>query len=115
MQLTTYFGLGVLGVVALVVGLRLLLLSSRTRRLPEFLIGLAVLSGVILRRGPLAAALALGFLPETLQVGLSMGGRFMLAICCLWSCVSFVDTYKLWSEGVHDAEESFSLPGGAAA
>jgi hypothetical protein len=32
-----------------------------------------------------------------------------------WSCLSFVDTYKLWSEGVHDAEESFPLPAGAAA
>jgi hypothetical protein len=26
-----------------------------------------------------------------------------------------VDTYKLWSEGVHDAEESSPLPAGAAA
>jgi hypothetical protein len=32
-----------------------------------------------------------------------------------WSCLSFVDTYKLWSEGVDDAEESSSLPAGAAA
>jgi len=26
-----------------------------------------------------------------------------------------VDTFRLWSEGVHDAEESCSLPAGAAA
>jgi hypothetical protein len=32
-----------------------------------------------------------------------------------WSCLSFVDTFKLWTEGVYDAEESSSLPAGAAA
>jgi hypothetical protein len=32
-----------------------------------------------------------------------------------WSCLSFVDTFRLWSEGVHDAEEQASLPAGAAA
>ena len=32
-----------------------------------------------------------------------------------WICLSFVDTFKLWSEGVHDAEESSPLPAGAAA
>lgn len=33
----------------------------------------------------------------------------------LWSCLSFVDTFKLWGEGVYDAEESSALPAGAAA
>jgi len=28
---------------------------------------------------------------------------------------SFVDTFRLWSEGVYDAEEPTSLPAGAAA
>lgn len=32
-----------------------------------------------------------------------------------WSCLSFVDTFRLWTEGVYDAEESPSLPAGAAA
>jgi tetratricopeptide (TPR) repeat protein len=32
-----------------------------------------------------------------------------------WSCLSFVDTFKLWAEGVYDAEKSPSLPAGAAA
>lgn len=32
-----------------------------------------------------------------------------------WSCLSFVDAFTLWSEGVYDAEESTSLPAGAAA
>jgi len=32
-----------------------------------------------------------------------------------WSCLSFVDTFKLWREGVYDAEESSPLPAGAAA
>ena len=32
-----------------------------------------------------------------------------------WSWLSFVDTFRLWSEGVYDAEESTALPAGAAA
>jgi hypothetical protein len=32
-----------------------------------------------------------------------------------WSCLGFVDTCKLWREGVYDAEKSPSLPAGAAA
>ena len=40
-------------------------------------------------------------------------GSLMLTL--LWSCLSFVDTFKLWREGVYDAEESSSLPAGAAA
>ena len=38
-----------------------------------------------------------------------------LAFSEVWSCLSFVDTFKLWSEGVYDAEKSPSLPAGATA
>ena len=82
-QLISLLGLGVFGVVSLVVALRLLLLASRTRQLPEFLIGLSFLSGGILGRAPIAAALSAESLPEMLRVGLFMGGRFMLVICCV--------------------------------
>ena len=41
MQLISSLCLGVLGLVSLAVALRLLLLASRTRQLPEFLIGFA--------------------------------------------------------------------------
>jgi len=83
MQIISFFGLGVFGLVSLVVALRLLLLASRTRQLPEFLIGLSFLAGGVLGRGPVGAAVSADSLPETLRVGLYMGGRFMLVICCL--------------------------------
>lgn len=82
MQLVSFFGLGVFGIVSLVVALRLLLLASRTRQLPEFLIGLSLLTGGVLGRAPIAAGASIESLPETLRVGLYMGGRFMLVICC---------------------------------
>jgi hypothetical protein len=34
---------------------------------------------------------------------------------CGWTCLSFVDTCKLWREGVYDAEESTAVSAGAAA
>jgi hypothetical protein len=82
-QLVAFFGLGVFGVVSLVVALRLLLLASRTRQLPEFLIGLSLLTGGVLGRAPIAAGASADSLSETLRVGLYMGGRFMLVICCV--------------------------------
>ncbi len=82
MQLVAFFALGVFGVVSLIVALRLLRLASRTRQLPEFLIGLAFLSAGVLGRGPITAGVLAVSLPEALRVGLYMGGRFMLVICC---------------------------------
>lgn len=82
-QWISLLGLGVFGAISLAVALRLLLLASRTRQLPEFLIGVSFLTGGILGRGPIAAALSVESLPETLRVGLLMGGRFMLAVCGL--------------------------------
>ncbi len=82
MQLISFFCLGVFGVVSLAVGLRLLLLASRTRQLPEFLIGISLLTGGVLGRAPIALGASVDSLPEALRVGLYMGGRFMLVICC---------------------------------
>jgi hypothetical protein len=45
MQMISFSGLGVFALVSLAVALRLLLLSARTRQLPEFLIGLSFLTG----------------------------------------------------------------------
>jgi len=73
-QLISFFGLGAFGVVSLVVALRLLLLARRTRQLPEFLIGLSLLTGGLLGRAPIAAGASLDSLPEILRVGLYMGG-----------------------------------------
>lgn len=83
MQLISFFCLGAFGLVSLAVALRLLLLASRTRQLPEFLIGLSFLTGGALGRGLVAAGVSADSLPEALRVGLYMGGRFMLVICCL--------------------------------
>jgi hypothetical protein len=83
MQMISFFGLGVFGLVSLAVALRLLLLSSHSRQLPEFLIGLSFLTGGVLGRGLVAMGLSADSLPEVLRVGLYMGGRFMLVICCL--------------------------------
>jgi hypothetical protein len=82
LQLVAFFGLGAFGLVSLVVASRLLLLASRTRQLPEFLIGLSLLTGGVLGRAPIAAGASIDSLPETLRVGLYMGGRFMMVICC---------------------------------
>jgi hypothetical protein len=82
-QLLSFFGMGVFGVVSLVVAVRLLLLAGRTRELPEFLIGLCFLTGGVLGRAPIAIGASVPALPETLRIGLYMGGRFLLVICCL--------------------------------
>lgn len=83
MQLVSHLCLGIFGLVSLVVALRLLLLANRTRQLPELLIGLAFLTGGILGRGPIAAGMLATSLPETLRVGLFMGGRFLMVVCAL--------------------------------
>ncbi len=88
MALASHVCLGIFGVVSLVVGMRLLLLARRTRQLPEFLIGLAFLTGGILGRGPIAAGMLATSLPETLRVALFMGGRFLMVICCV--CIGLV-------------------------
>jgi len=81
--LISHICLGVFGLVSVVVAVRLLLLASRTRQLPEFLIGLAFLTGGVLGRGAFVAAMSAPSLPESLRLGLFMGGRFMLVICAL--------------------------------
>ena len=88
MALVSHVCLGIFGAVSLVVGLRLLLLARRTRQLPEFLIGLAFLTGGVLGRGPLTAGMVATSLPETLRVALFMGGRFMMVICSV--CIALV-------------------------
>jgi len=125
MQLISFFCLGVFGLVSLVVALRLLLLASRNHQLPEFLIGLSFLTGGVLGRGLFAVALAADSLPGALRVGLYMGGRFMLVICCLaialmawrvfqrdqaWAKVLFL--VLLAMAAIHSAVDVFvTLPG----
>jgi len=41
------------------------------------------------------------------------GVLFDFTQATMWSCLSFVDTFKLWTEGVYDAEKS-PLTAGAA-
>lgn len=83
MELTARICLGLFGLVSLAVGLRLLMMARRTRQLPEFLVGLAFLTGGLLGRGPVVAAVSATSLPEVLRVALFMGGRFLTVICCL--------------------------------